>query len=241
MLYFNILLKDKRCSCKSFTLVTCSTWLFAVAQCLVQFVLFVKWWWFLFHLNVNLISPSQPRASVLPSFSQTLHHNQTFVCILAHIHLTGCSWMLFSDWTLCVNRRSLKLESIYEVSLDSNETLINNIISKTGCLLGCDSCKKWTPIVWQRAGLSRWTAPAWTVSSWSRVCVWSSSCPQLSHRAWRGFTFLLWAIRPGQISVWQVCCYLWKFATCKYSGLTSLYIWFCHNGREHPVGDGCGW
>ncbi len=100
----------------------------------------------LFHLNVNLISPSQPRASVLPSFSQTLHHNQTFVCILAHIHLTGCSWMLFSDWTLCVNRRSLKLESICEVSLDSNETLINNIISKTGCLLGCDSCKNGLPL-----------------------------------------------------------------------------------------------
>lgn len=45
------------------------------------------------------------------------------------------------DWTLFVNRRSLKLEGIYEISLDTNETLINNIISKTECLLGLDSCK----------------------------------------------------------------------------------------------------
>lgn len=102
----------------------------------------------LFHLNVSLISPSQPRASVLPSFlpSLRLHHNQTFVCILAHIHLTGCSWILFSDCTFCINKRSLKLEDIYEVSLDTNERLINNIISKTGCLLSRDSCKNGLPL-----------------------------------------------------------------------------------------------
>lgn len=53
--------------------------------------------------------------------------------------------MLVHDCTLFVNRRSLKLESIYEVSLDTNETLINNIISKTGCLLSRDSCKTGLP------------------------------------------------------------------------------------------------
>ncbi len=111
-----------------------------------DYLLLLNAWLVLFHLNVNLISPS-PSTCFCSTFSQTLHHyNQTFVCILAHIHLTGCSWMLFSDWTLCVNRCSLKLEGIYEVSLDSNETLINNIISKTGRLMGRDSCKNGLPL-----------------------------------------------------------------------------------------------
>lgn len=99
--------------------------------------------------NFNLISPLQPFTSVLPSntncISQTLNHNKTFVCIRANVQPTGCSRMPSRDWTLCVNGRSLKLRGIYEVSFDTNEPLINNIISKTGCLLGRDSCKTGLP------------------------------------------------------------------------------------------------
>lgn len=128
--------------------------------------------------NFNLISPSQPFASVLPSntkcIPQTLNHNKTFVGILDRVQLIGCSWMLVHDWTLFVYRHSLKVEGIYEVSLDTNETLINNIISKTECLLGRDSCKTGLPECGRGQAVevngTEWTLSSWTAGGRVFVC-----------------------------------------------------------------------
>lgn len=45
--------------------------------------------------------------------------------------------MLCKDWSLY----GVTVAGIYKVSLDTNETLINNVIPKTLCLLGRGSCK----------------------------------------------------------------------------------------------------
>lgn len=93
---------------------------------------------FYFHVMVALLSVSSwchLRRHLLLFFPKTLYRVihvantswsdvlQRFVCILAHVRLAGCSWILFSDWTLGGNGRSLNLKGIYWVSLEANLTL----------------------------------------------------------------------------------------------------------------------